>query len=86
MKNYRQVFAYGIFDQSYESMIEDGTAETSLPVYCSQRKLIRTPEFPAPVMQVMSCRHHEGTAEADKIYILLWNGSIYKVHDLSSYK
>ena len=30
MKSYRQVFAYGIFDQSYESMIEDGTAETSL--------------------------------------------------------
>ena len=36
-------------------------------------------EFKSPVKQVMSCRHHEGDAEADKIYIMLWNGNLYKV-------
>ena len=29
--------------------------------------------------KVMSCRHHEGSAEADKIYIMLWNGNLYSV-------
>ena len=75
---FRQVYAYGVFDHGYESMIEEGTAERSLPVYCSQHKLIRALEFPSPPMQVMSCRHHVGNAEEDKVYILLWNGSIYK--------
>lgn len=27
----------------------------------------------------MSCRHHEGSAEADKIFIMLWNGNLYSV-------
>merc|ERR1719312_1468666 len=25
----------------------------------------------------MSCRHHEGDAAADKIYIMLWDGNLY---------
>ena len=29
--------------------------------------------------KVMSCRHHEGSAEADKIFIMLWNGNLYSV-------
>eukprot|EP00092_Neocalanus_flemingeri_P022319 GFUD01024202.1.p1 GENE.GFUD01024202.1~~GFUD01024202.1.p1 ORF type:complete len:356 (+),score=87.45 GFUD01024202.1:96-1163(+) len=79
IKNFQQLFAFGIFDPSYQNMIEEGTAENTLPVFCSLRKLIRTLEFPAPVMQVMSCRHHEAGAEDDKIYILLWDGNILKV-------
>ena len=27
----------------------------------------------------MSCRHHEGDAESDKILIMLWNGNLYSV-------
>ena len=27
----------------------------------------------------MSCHHHEGSAEADKIFIMLWNGNLYSV-------
>ena len=30
-------------------------------------------------LKVMSCRHHEGAAEADKIFIMLWNGNLYSV-------
>ena len=28
---------------------------------------------------VMSCRHQAGSAEADKIFIMLWNGNLYSV-------
>merc|ERR1712212_1192648 len=44
-----------------------------------QAKKIRTLEFKSPVKQVMSCRHHEGDAATDKIYILLWDGNLYSV-------
>merc|ERR1712126_278524 len=79
VKNYEQVFAYAVIDEQYENMIEEGTAETSLKVFDSKKKIIRELEFKAPVKQVMSCRHHEGDAETDKLYILLWNGNLYSV-------
>eukprot|EP00092_Neocalanus_flemingeri_P000377 GFUD01000401.1.p1 GENE.GFUD01000401.1~~GFUD01000401.1.p1 ORF type:complete len:373 (+),score=71.57 GFUD01000401.1:22-1119(+) len=79
LNNYRQVFAYATFDEDFINLIEEGTAETTLAVYCPNNRLVRTVEFPAPVKQVMSCRHHRGRAEEDKIFILLWNGHLVKV-------
>merc|ERR1711918_151300 len=32
------------------------------------------------VKQIMSCRHHDGDAEADDIYIMLWSGIVYRVN------
>merc|ERR1712183_679871 len=78
-KNFEQVFAYAVIDEEYENLIEEGTAENSIQVFNSSSKLIRTLEFKSPVKQIMSCRHHEGDAETDKIYMLLWNGMLYKV-------
>jgi len=79
VKNFEQVFAYAVIDDAYENMIEEGTAENSLQVINASQKKIRTLEFKSPVKQVMSCRHHEGEAEVDKVYILLWNGMLYSV-------
>jgi len=79
VKNYEQVFAYAVIDEEYENLIEEGTAENSIQVFNASTKLLRTLEFKSPVKQIMSCRHHEGDAEADKIYMLLWNGTLYKV-------
>ena len=79
VKNFEQVFAYAVIDDEYENMIEEGTAENSILVLNASSKKIRTLEFKSPVKQVMSCRHHQGDAETDKIYILLWNGMLYSV-------
>merc|ERR1712025_1269504 len=42
--------------------------------------IVRQVEFNYPVKQIMSCRHHDGDAEADDIYIMLWSGIVYKVN------
>jgi len=73
-----EVMAYAVVDEEYENLIEEGTAAKSLQVFNSSNKQLRELEFNSPVKQVMSCRHHEG-AKADTIYILLWNGTLYKV-------
>eukprot|EP00092_Neocalanus_flemingeri_P069754 GFUD01085540.1.p1 GENE.GFUD01085540.1~~GFUD01085540.1.p1 ORF type:complete len:327 (-),score=109.76 GFUD01085540.1:125-1105(-) len=78
VKNFEQVFVYAVVDDEYENLIEEGTAENAIIVFNDSSKKIRTLEFKSPVKQVMSCRHHEGDAETDKIYILLWNGMLYK--------
>eukprot|EP00092_Neocalanus_flemingeri_P001630 GFUD01001740.1.p1 GENE.GFUD01001740.1~~GFUD01001740.1.p1 ORF type:complete len:323 (+),score=95.76 GFUD01001740.1:81-1049(+) len=77
IKNFTQVLAFGVFDDKYSNLIEEGAADTTLTV-CS-KDIFRTLEFAAPVKQVMSCRHHEGEAAADKIFILLCDGNIFKV-------
>merc|ERR1712110_1197361 len=79
LRNYEQVFVYAVVHTDYENLIEEGTAENSLRVMNSSGKDIRTMEFKSPVKQVMSCRHHEGSAEEDKIFIMLWNGNLYSV-------
>merc|ERR1712002_1439476 len=79
VKDLEQVFAYAVIDDEYANMIEEGTAENSIQVFNSASKKIRTLEFKSPVKQVMSCRHHEGDAEVDKVYILLWDGNLYSV-------
>merc|ERR1712183_519512 len=79
VKNFEQVFAYAVIDDEYENLIEEGTAENSIQIFNASSKKIRTLEFKSPVKQIMSCRHHEGEAETDKIYMLLWNGMLYKV-------
>jgi len=79
VKNFEQVLAYSVIHQDYENLIEEGTAENALKVFNSKKKIIRELEFKSPVKQVMSCRHHEGDAETDRIYILLWNGMLYSV-------
>merc|ERR1712241_1620970 len=79
VKDYEQVHAYAVIDDEYANMIEEGTAENSIQVFNSGSKKIRTLEFKSPVKQVMSCRHHEGDAAADKIYIMLWDGNLYSV-------
>lgn len=79
IKNYRQVLAYATFEESYVNLIEEGTAEKTLDIFCSNNRLVRRLEFTAPVMQVMSCRHHQGQAEEDMVYFLLWNGNVLKV-------
>jgi len=79
VKNFEEVLTYSVIHQDYENLIEEGTAEKVLKVFDSKKKIIRELEFKAPVKQVMSCRHHEGDAETDKLYILLWNGNLYSV-------
>ena len=74
---FRQVLAYATFDENYLKIVEEGLAEKNLGIYCSKNKLIRTLMFDAPVMQVISCRHH--VRARDKIYFLLWNGAILRV-------
>merc|ERR1712013_511410 len=68
---------YNVIDDEYTNMIEEGTSEKSLRVFNSSSKKIRQLEFKSAVKQVMSCRHHEGDAAADKIYIMLWDGNLY---------
>merc|ERR1711942_19872 len=79
VKDFEEVHAYAVIDDEYANMIEEGTAENSIQVFNSGSKKIRTLEFKSPVKQVMSCRHHEGDAAADKIYIMLWDGDLYSV-------
>jgi len=76
---YEQVHVYAVTDEEYENLIEDGTSEKTLKVMNAQAKQIRELEFSHPVKQVMSCRHHQDNAKADKIYIMLWNGAVYSV-------
>ena len=76
---YEEVLAYAIVDDEYENLVEDGTADKSFKVLKNGKEL-RSIEFKSPVKQIMSCRHHEGKAEADDIYIMLWNGIVYKVN------
>lgn len=76
-KSFSEVFAFAIIDEDYRELIDEGTAEHSLAIY--SKNIFRVLEFQSPVKQVMSCRNHEGVAEADKIYILLWNGNLLKV-------
>jgi len=77
VKDYEQVHAYAVIDDEYANMIEEGTSENSLQVFNSSSKKIRTLKFKSAVKQVMSCRHHEGDAAADKIYILCWDGNLH---------
>ena len=79
MKSIRQVFAYSTFDEAYINLIEEGTADKCLEIFCSKDRLIRRINFSSPVKQVMSSRHHQGKFAEDKIYILLWDGSISSV-------
>ena len=64
--DYEQVHVYAVVDDEYENLIEDGTSEKTLKVMNSQSKQIRELEFTHPVKQVMSCRHHQDDAKADK--------------------
>jgi len=77
VKDYEQVHAYAVIDDEYANMIEEGTSDNSLQVFNSSSKKIRTLKFKSAVKQVMSCRHHEGDAAADKIYILCWDGNLH---------
>merc|ERR1711936_516861 len=77
--NYEEVLAYAIIDDEYENLVEDGTADKKFKVLNNGREL-RNIEFKSPVKQIMSCRHHEGKAEADDIFIMLWSGIVYKVN------
>jgi len=77
VKDFEEVHAYAVIDDEYANMIEEGTSEKSLQVFNSSSKKIRQLEFKSAVKQVMSCRHHEGDAAADKIYIMLWDGNLY---------
>jgi len=79
VKKFEQVMTYSVIHKDYENLIEEGTAEMALKVFDGRKKMIRELEFKAPVKQVMSCRHHEGEAEADMVYILLWSGMLYSV-------
>ena len=77
--NYEEVHAYAIVDEEYENLVEDGTADKKFTVF-NKGAIVRQVEFKSPVKQIMSCRHHEGKAEADDIYIMLWSGIVYKVN------
>merc|ERR1711988_1064174 len=77
--NYEEVLAYAIIDDEYENLVEDGTADKKFKVLNNGRE-VRNIEFKSPVKQIMSCRHHEGKAEADDIFIMLWSGIVYKVN------
>jgi len=77
--NYEEVHAYAIVDDEYENLVEDGTADKKFTVF-NKGSVVRQVEFKSPVKQIMSCRHHEGKAEADDIYIMLWSGIVYKVN------
>merc|ERR1712121_225336 len=76
--NYEEVLAYAIVDDEYENLVEDGTADKKFTVF-NKGSTVRQIEFKSPVKQIMSCRHHDGDAEADDIYIMLWSGIVYKV-------
>merc|ERR1711936_109011 len=76
--NYEEVLAYAIIDDEYENLVEDGTADKKFKVLNNGRE-VRNIEFKAPVKQIMSCRHHE-VGSSDDVYILLWNGSIYRIN------
>merc|ERR1711992_13559 len=76
--NYEEVHAYAIVDEEYENLVEDGTADKKFTVF-NKGAIVRQVEFKSPVKQIMSCRHHEGKAEADDIYIMLWSGIVYRV-------
>merc|ERR1711913_99361 len=77
--NYEEVLAYAIIDDEYENLVEDGTADKKFKVLNNGRE-VRNIEFKSQVKQIMSCRHHEGKAEADDIFIMLWSGIVYKVN------
>merc|ERR1711936_978907 len=77
--NYEEVLAYAIIDDEYENLVEDGTADKKFKVLNNGRE-VRNIEFKSPVKQIMSFRHHEGKAEADDIFIMLWSGIVYKVN------
>merc|ERR1719245_402347 len=77
--NYEEVHAYAIVDEEYENLVEDGTADKKFTVF-NKGAIVRQVEFKSPVKQIMSCRHHEGKAEADDIFIMLWSGIVYKVN------
>ena len=66
-------------DEEYKNLVDEGTATTELAILCPNHKIVRTLYFSAPVKQVMSCRHHPGTAEADRLLFLLWDGDIFQV-------
>merc|ERR1712002_1270167 len=76
---YEEVLAYAIVDDEYENLVEDGTADKKFTVF-NKGSTVREIEFKSPVKQIMSCRHHDGDAEADDIYIMLWSGIVYKVN------
>jgi len=76
--NFEEVLAYAIIDEEFENLVEDGTADKSFKVF-SNGKLLREIEFKSPVKQIMSCRHHE-VGDSDDIFIMLWNGTIYKAN------
>ena len=73
------MFALAVMDDEYKNLVDEGTATTELAILCPNNKIVRTLQFSSPVKQVMCCRHHAGTAEADKIFILLWNKDIFQV-------
>ena len=77
--NYEQVLPYAVIDEEYANMIEEGTAEDNLQVLNPSGKKIQTLELKSAVKQIMSCRNHEGDAENDKIYFLLWSGKLDSV-------
>merc|ERR1712241_605167 len=77
--DYEEVLAYAIVDDEYENLVEDGTADKKFSVF-NKGSTVREIEFKSPVKQIMSCRHHDGDAEADDIYIMLWSGIVYKVN------
>ena len=81
-QEFRMVYAFAVLDPDYADNISTGTAEScSLQVFDSAQNIIRSLEFETPVIQVQSCRHHSG-AVTDKIYILLADGTLYKVNML----
>jgi len=75
---YEEVLAYAIIDETFENLVEDGTADKSFKVF-SNGKSVREIEFKSPVKQIMSCRHHV-VGSSDDIYIMLWSGIIYKAN------
>jgi len=77
--DYEEVLAYAIVDDEYENLVEDGTADKKFKVY-NNGNLVRDLEFKSPVKQIMSCRHHDGDAQADDIYIMTWNGIVYRIN------
>ena len=79
LRNYNQVSAYAVMDEEYRNLVEEGTARTVLDIFCPNHKIVRTLQFRSPVKQIMSCRHHAGQAEIDRIYILLWDGDLFQV-------
>jgi hypothetical protein len=79
INNFTKVLAFGVFDEKYSKLIESGAANTSLTVF--SKDVFRTVELGSPVRQVMACRHHEGEAGGDRVYILMCDGQLLKVRD-----